>query len=252
MQMSRENPDSARACGGLFTRRVRWGLSWRGWVAAIAAAVATGGILLTGIHPFLAQTHRVASGVLVVEGWIDKYAIEAAAREFQQNGYTRVLATGGPVIGLGGYVNDFQTSASVGADNLKAAGVPADRVEPVVSKVSGRDRTYNSALALRDWFRARDVTITNLNVVTEDAHGRRTRLLYEKAFGSGVDIGVISIANPDYDARRWWRYSQGVKEVFSESVAYLYARLFFWPASSPSAPAQPDAKPSRTAATAAR
>ena len=52
---------------------------------------------------------------LVVEGWIHEYAIRAAVEEFKKGSYQRVFTTGGPVVGNGGYVNDYQTSASVGA-----------------------------------------------------------------------------------------------------------------------------------------
>jgi hypothetical protein len=27
----------------------------------------------------------------------------------------------------------------------------------------------------------------------------------------------------------WWRYSQGVKDVVTEGIAYLYGRFFFYP-----------------------
>lgn len=65
--------------------------------------------------------------------------------------------------------------------------------------------------------------------MTEDAHGRRTRLLYQKAFGRRVEVGIISVHNPDYDAKRWWQYSEGVREVLGESIAYLYAKFSFIP-----------------------
>ena len=69
----------------------------------------------------------------------------------------------------------------------------------------------------------------SLNVLTEDLHERRTQLLYQKKFGQNVSIGIIAVPNPDYDAPHWWRYSEGVEDVVKEGVAYLYARLFFFP-----------------------
>ena len=102
---------------------------------------------------------------------------------------------------------------------VRVLEVPAPKVQ--------RDRTYASALALRDWFEARDGVPASLNVLTVGVHARRTRLLYEKAFGPGCDIGVLSVPDEDYDAGRWWEYSQGVRAVISETSAYLYARLFF-------------------------
>jgi uncharacterized SAM-binding protein YcdF (DUF218 family) len=92
-----------------------------------------------------------------------------------------------------------------------------------------RDRTYCSAVALREWFREHNVAVQSLNVLTEDTHARRTRLLFKRALGKNVTVGIIAVPNPDYDPRHWWRYSEGVKDVVSESVAYLYAKFFFWP-----------------------
>jgi len=71
--------------------------------------------------------------------------------------------------------------------------------------------------------------VHSINILTEDAHARRTLLLYQKAFGKNVAVGVISVSNPNYDPTRWWRYSDGVREVIGESIAYIYARFFFWP-----------------------
>ena len=94
----------------------------------------------------------------------------------------------------------------------------------VPSRVMDRDRTYGSAVALRNWFRDHNMTVSGINVVTEDLHARRTRLLFQKALGDEVKVGVIGIPSPDYDAKHWWHYSEGLKEVISESIAYVYAK----------------------------
>ena len=220
---------SSQKLWGTLTRKERWGLSWRGRLIVAFLTLSTAFLLLLNAEPFLAETHRVNSNILVVEGWIHEYAIRAAVEEFRRGSYQRVFATGGPVVGNGGYVNDYQTSASVGADMLVNKGVPQKFVQMVPSRVMNRDRTYGSAVALREWFREHDMTVKNLNIVTEDTHARRTRLLFEEALGRNVKVGIIAVPNPDYDAQRWWRYSEGVKDVVSEGFAYLYARLFFFP-----------------------
>jgi len=108
--------------------------------------------------------------------------------------------------------------------SLKQAGAHL-----VPSRVIGRDRTYSSAVALREWLREHDLQVRSINIMTENAHARRTRLLFRKALGSNVAVGIIAVPNPDYDARRWWRYSEGVREVIGEGVAYIYAKVFFHP-----------------------
>ena len=223
---------TASRCGlwGLFDRKERWSLSWRGRLILASSLLLAGFLIFKGVYSFLASTHRVDADVLVVEGWVHEYAIQATADEFRSGSYRRVFTTGGPVEGIGGYVNDFQTSASVGAELLKKAGVPDESLQMVPSRVMDRDRTYASAVALRNWFREHNMPVHSIDVVTEDLHARRTRLLFQKALGKDVQVGIIAVPNPDYPANRWWRYSQGVKDVISEGAAYVYAKFLFWPA----------------------
>lgn len=53
--------------------------------------------------------------MLVIEGWVHEYAITADAEEFQTGAYHHLFTTGGPVTGQGGYLNDYNTSASIDA-----------------------------------------------------------------------------------------------------------------------------------------
>ena len=214
---------------GILTRKERWALSWRGWLLLTSAGLVVACLVFLNIHPFLAVTHRVNTKVLVVEGWIPRYAIREAAEEFKTDSYQRVFTTGGPVEGSDGYTNDYNTSASVGAEVLKKFGVPDDLVQMVPSRMTARERTYSSAVALRDWFREHNAPVQSINVLTEGAHARRTRLLYQEAFGRSMTVGIIAVSNPDFNPRQWWRYSDGVREVIGESIAYVYARFFFWP-----------------------
>ena len=218
---------AVRWAWGLFERKARWSLSWRGRLLALLLITGFGSAAFLSIHPFLAVTNRIDADVLVVEGWVHEYAIQAAIDEFRSRSYERVFTTGGPVEGSGGYINDFYTSASVGAELLRNHGLATSVVQEVPSRVMDRDRTYASAVALRNWFREHDIRVRRLNVLTEDVHARRSQLLFSKALGSEISVGVIAVPNPDYDARRWWRSSEGVKGVFSESLGYFYARFLF-------------------------
>ncbi|MEO5959995.1 MAG: YdcF family protein [Opitutaceae bacterium] len=186
----------------------------------------TGGFLF-GICPFLGPAHRLAADVLVVEGWVHPYAIRAAVEEFKTGSYRYIVTTGGPVLGTGEYTNDFNTSASVGAERLVAAGMPAELVRMAPARNVDRDRTYSSALVLKTWLRTQPIPVTRINVLTEDVHARRTWLLFQKALGSEVAVGIVSIQNPDYDWKRWWRFSEGVREVLGETIAYAYVKLVF-------------------------
>jgi uncharacterized SAM-binding protein YcdF (DUF218 family) len=224
--------DSSQKLWGILSRKERWGLSWRGRLLVTSVLLAAACLVILNVHSFLVVTHRVNANVLVVEGWIETNAIRAGAEEFKSGHYERVFTTGGPVNGSGGYVNDYNTSASVGADALKKAGVPGESLQMVPSHVIGQDRTYSSAVALREWFHEHNMPVSSINVLTEDTHARRTRLLFQAAFGDRVEVGIISVRNPDYKPNQWWCYSEGVKDVLSEGIAYLYAKFFFYPSDS--------------------
>jgi DUF218 domain len=224
--------ESRQKFGGMLNRKERWGLSLKGKATIAVIALLTALLIFFYIQPFLAVTHRVDSKTLVVEGWIHEYAIVAAVKEFKAGSYERVFTTGGPIEGQGGYINDFHTDASIGADLLKKDGIPGKFVQMVPSRVWDRNRTYYSAVALRDWFQEHNLQVNSINVLTEEAHARRTWLLFQEAFGKSVKVGIISVPNPDYNAKYWWRYSDGVRDIISESVAYIYAKFFFYPPAS--------------------
>ena len=214
---------------GIFTRKERWGFSTRGWLISGLLIVAAGISFLLEIHPFLAITNRTDTNILVMEGWVHEFAANAAAREFTNGNYQRIFVTGGPVEGNGGYTSDGATESWVGAGLLRRAGIADNFLQSVPRRAVDRDRTYSSALALKDWFRKHNMSVKAINVLTEGAHARRTRLLFQEAFGKDVKVGIIAAQNPDYDPERWWRYSEGVREVTGETIAYLYAKFFFYP-----------------------
>ena len=215
---------------GLLNRRERWGLSWCGWLVLALAILLTGWTVILNIHPFLAVTQRVPARVLVVEGWTHIYGVDAAVNEFKTGHYDRLLTTGGPMEGYGPTSSIYDTEAWQSAGMLKKAGLPAAAVQAVPSCFVGRDRTYNSAIALRNWLREHAPQVDPLNVLTEDAHARRTWRLFQAALGPGVRVGIISVRNPDYDAAHWWRSSSGVREIINEGTAYVYATVLFHPA----------------------
>lgn len=224
-----KNATTRRAMWGLLDHKPRWSLSWRGWLASLLLVGSIGTVAFFTIHPFLAVTHREKTDILVVEGWMLPCTMDQAASEFANGGYQRVYTTGGPAAGIGKYISDYSTVASIGAGLLRQAGVPADKVQMVPSRVTVRDRTFNAAMALKLYFQTNHISPSAINVVTEGSHARRTRLLFQKAFGKEVTVGIISLPSCDYDPKHWWRYSQGVRDVIGEGIAYVYARFFFSP-----------------------
>jgi hypothetical protein len=190
--------------------------------AAVAAAMAV--VAVYGTYPFLAPIAPVGGGVLVVEGWGGSPAFDEALRRFRTGDYTRFVATGGP-IERDSPIAAAHTWAEYAADALLVRGVPASAIAIVAVPPSEHDRTFRSALAVRDWLAKQPVPVTRLDVVTLGPHGRRSRRLYERAFAGRTAIGVISATPEDYEPERWWRTSEGAKSVLTEAIGWAWSVL---------------------------
>jgi len=223
------SPWPDRRCCGLVSRRERWGITWRGWVLAVLLAVVTTALGVRWVHPFLAITAPVETTTVAIEAWIPAPILKGVAERFERDPGAHFYCAGGPTDEHFDSTRPEDTSAAAAVRLLQGYGIAPDRLTAVPTWVPRRDRTYANAVAMRDWFRDRGISVRALTVVTEGPHARRSRLLFEKAFGETVAIGVIAIPDPGYDARRWWRYSEGIKAVIGETAGYLYARFLFRP-----------------------
>jgi len=214
-------------CFGLMRRKEAWVLTWRGRLAVVALVALAGFVGVRGVHDFLAVNAPVKTRVLVLEGWVPRYALTGyVARVFGD--YDKIYTTGGPTLADRTSRNDSDTFASVAQSRLVRAGVPGGMIQYVPGWEVRRDRTYAAAMSLRKWAETNRVELMAFNLVTLGPHARRSRLLYAKAFPD-AKIGIIPLTNAEYDAAHWWRYSEGVKETMAESVAYLYSRFLFSP-----------------------
>jgi hypothetical protein len=200
------------------------GPTWRGTLLALAVFGGAFVAALRTVHPFLAVTERVPTTVLVVEGWLPDFALQAALAEFRQGGYREIWVTGGP-LEKGSPLLAYRTHAEAGRAILERLGAPPDAVHAVPAPKVQKDRTFASAVALRTWWQQRHPS-SAFNVLSTDAHARRTHLLFAKAFGATPRIGIIATPDERYDGARWWRSSDGVRTVLSELIAYGYARVF--------------------------
>jgi uncharacterized SAM-binding protein YcdF (DUF218 family) len=183
-------------------------------------------ITLHGIQSFLAVNHPVKSEVMVVEGWLPDSALEQALREFNQHHCQLMLVTGGP-IEQGHMLARYNNFAELAAAILEQLGLDRRRIRVIPTQNVIRDRTYASAIALKDWLNQAPLPMKAINLVSLGTHARRSRLLFEKALGPGIVVGVIAIPDLRYDPRVWWRSSLGVRTTLDEMIAYLYARFIF-------------------------
>lgn len=221
-------PRLRSALGGLIKRKETWILTARGWFSVLGVVCLLALTFVWRISPFLAATHRLDTEYLVVEGWIPDYALVESIGEFKSKPYRLLFTVGCEMTSLVN-IDPGDNYADYAMSRLKWLGMKPELMQPVVAHVKQRNRTYESALALKEWIEEKHLPITGFNVVTIGPHARRSRLLFEKAFQGQAHIGIIAIEDHEYDPKHWWKYSEGVKEILSEGASYLYVRLFFWP-----------------------
>jgi uncharacterized SAM-binding protein YcdF (DUF218 family) len=212
-----------------FNKKERWGLTAMGWVAVGIIAVGVPIALLANIHGFLAAEERVKGDVLVVESWIPDFAIPGAIEEFKRDGYQRLVLVGAPIL-LGGDLSRFKSYSEFTYARLIALGFDKERIVVLETSDITKDRTYQSAVAVKRWLSLdHNVNRRGLNVYSLDVHSRRSRLLFTKALGDQFTVGVIAAPDRRYDPETWWKSSNGVRTVLDELIAYLYAAIFFLP-----------------------
>jgi hypothetical protein len=200
----------------------------RGWLILVLACGALTILGARQVARFLTVNDPVPGGVLVVEGWAPDYALAAAMAEFNQNRYDRLFVTGVP-LDQGAPLSEYKTYAELGAAILLKLGLSSNVVQAVPAAAVRQDRTYAMATSLKRWMSEHGMAPTKVNLMSVGPHARRSRLLFEKALGNGVTVGVIAVPSRDFDPAHWWRSSYGVRTVLDEALAYLYARFLFVP-----------------------
>jgi hypothetical protein len=212
----------------LFTRKQCWVPTARGWMVLVLLLLGAAGLGACSIHGFLCVNRPLAAEVLVVESWLPDSAMRGAIQEFNRGGYKYVVTSGGPMPAPWLQLQ-FKTGGEFAAANLAALGLDPKVIVATAEPEHSRDRTYASALAIKEWLRGANITIKAVNVYSIGAHARRSRLLFQKALGGEVMVGIISHPDSQFDPKYWWASMGGFSGVMNEGLAYLYARFLFHP-----------------------
>jgi len=195
-----------------------------GWIVAVLAAAV---LFASAVHDFLAINDPVQANVLVVEGWVwESAAMEEAAEEFNRGRYDVVVTVGVLPTGQGGGPLQ-ENSAAHAAERLREFGVNDHAIQVLTVPNIDRHRTYTSALAVRHWLADSKINVAGINVFTLGAHARKSLVLFKRAFGQSVHVGVIAGTEDSYDPERWWLSVRGIYTVLRKTIGYLYAE--WWP-----------------------
>jgi len=177
---------------------------------------------------FLAENSPVDSSILVVEGWLAEAELEQALVEFNEGDYNLMVTTGGPI-------TTYKAEYSTYAERAKAAfldmGVKPSQLLVVPTLASAQNRTYLSAVMVRNELLEMKPKLHAINVFSGVVHSRRTHLLYKIAFKeTGVEIGILAADSKWFSLAFWWESSNGVKSVLTELIGWLWVKCCFYPA----------------------
>ncbi len=213
----------------LFARKECWVPTTRGWALLLGIAFGFLASIACTVDSFLAVNKPVAADVLVVEGWLPDSSYSAVLQEFRRGSYKYVITTGLTLPEGWQSSPVYQSAAELAAANLAASGLPTNVVVALPAALDARDRTYYSALAVGQWLKARRHPLMAVNIYSLGPHARRTRLLYQKALGRDVKVGIFAGPDDSYDPKHWWSSSYGFRKIVGETFAYAYARVLFHP-----------------------
>ncbi|MCC0176269.1 YdcF family protein [Waterburya agarophytonicola K14] len=209
---------------GLISYKPRWGLNIRGWLGIFLAIAFLFWLVIFKLEPFLAYSAPVKAEILVVEGWIGDEGIIGAIDEFERNPYQLIITAGAP-FGRGEYLSEYRDFAHLSWATMVSLGLDPAQIQPIFTPQVIRDRTLTSAGAVKQWLDRSQLNPQAINVYTVDVHSRRTWFLYKQVFEPEVSVGIISHPPLDYDPEVWWASSEGFRKIFSEAIAYIYAKF---------------------------
>jgi uncharacterized SAM-binding protein YcdF (DUF218 family) len=202
----------------LFKRTTIWWPTLLGWVSlTLIGASSCLSWVFVG-EPFLSRTHRLPAEILVVEGWIGPTGVKAALAEFSKHGYQAIIVTSGMT---GARWDEERWSYAVEAAKIaRRAGVAESKIILAVPRETEVQRTFESALAVREAIKRSGSKVTAVNVFTRGSHAKRSRLVFEKVLRPDYEVGAVSWSPPGYETEPWWSSSDRMVDLLKESVAY--------------------------------
>ncbi|MBU0731078.1 MAG: YdcF family protein [Proteobacteria bacterium] len=177
------------------------------------------------IYPFLVINQPVNGEILVVEGWIPSALLEQAAELFNHGSYTMIASVGGPSTGETADRIE-QTDAYRGKNELIEFGVPAEKIVAVPVWELKQNRTFTTAKAFSLWLNEVKPSVKKIDVFTASVHGRKSRLLFRRALGDSVQVGIISANSEESEDKFWFRSKRMLYLIPRNTLGYLYALLF--------------------------
>ena len=202
----------------------------RWWLVILLLVLSMGfGLfVIKNVAFYLATTQPKNGEYLVVEGWQSEASLQQALAVFnnKKHRYQYLITTGGP--DTSHIKPQYETYAEQSAAFLLSQGLDANKLIVIATPASAQDRTFLSAVMVRDWLNVHGNTYT-IDVFSQSVHAKRTHSLYKMAFHTVDNIGIYASVPADYDLSTWWQTSNGAKSVVTELAGMVWVTCCFNP-----------------------
>jgi len=181
--------------------------------------------IINNLANYLAQQQPISKGILVVEGWVSEQTLLQAIHSYKTNPYQQIITTGGLIKSR--QQGKHKSYADSAAAFLLKNGINKSEVTSLPTPDSAQNRTFLSAVIVRDWLIMKKNKNQTIDVVSEGVHARRTLALYQMAFANKREIGIMTGEAEEYPLESWWETSAGAKAVVSEVVGLVWSVCCF-------------------------
>lgn len=187
------------------------------------AAVATFVVLF--LYDFLAVSHPVGEGILVVESWIRAQTLAESPAVFNSGHYRYLILVDGQTQGNGSESSDPITYNDLAAERLEKLGFDTKKIvkisaPPTVSTTLGR------ATAVKRWLTDSGTSVCCVDVFTGGVHARKSWVLFRHALGDRYRVGIISgEPRSSYHRKSWFLSATGIRLVVRNLAGYVYAKF---------------------------
>jgi uncharacterized SAM-binding protein YcdF (DUF218 family) len=204
-------------------RRSRWG---RRLLIFAALCIA----LFVFRHPLMSLAARwwiisdpvdKADAVVVLGGGLDQRPFIAA--ELFTTGKVPLVLVAEPALGPATKMNLTPADIDVTVGILEKQGVPGSAIQHFGNSVRS---TRDEAAGLHEWLKSHPVK--RVVIPTEPFHTRRVKWIFSRELkDTGVELAVVAIPNPRYNAERWWENEESMMSFFSEMVKSFYYHMHY-------------------------
>ena len=147
--------------------------SWKGWLVLFALLAFVAVLVFREAYPYLTAECRVPKAdVVLVEGWVADTVMEQAKREIDE-GRCDWICTAGVDLDRGSYLSEYKDWATLAAENLKAMGVPEEKIFVAPGGPSQRHRTYLGHEKAKEKLVMLERSPLRINIIMEGPKGLR-------------------------------------------------------------------------------